>query len=129
MYRRRAKPRTRPLSSRSHEYWDFRTDVLVVAEKDSVAKAIGRGLSISGRSFPMKNCLLKASIKAEGGTVWTTGFDKHYKHFEVSFSLTDEETLVEARIEQLGALLSHGNDERAQRWIKTIFNTIIQASS
>jgi len=58
-----------------------------------------------------------------------TGFDKHYKHFEVSFSLTDEETLVEARIEQLGALLSHGNDERAQRWIKTIFNTIIQASS
>jgi len=87
-----------------------------------------KGLYVKGARLSEEGGSLKAVIQAEGGTVWTTDFDKHYKQVELSFSSTDSETLVEVKLELPGALMSQGDRAKAQRWMEEAFEQLKKAS-
>ncbi|RLF15379.1 MAG: type IA DNA topoisomerase [Thermoprotei archaeon] len=97
MYRRRAKPRARPLSSKSHEYWDFRPDVLVVAEKDSVAKAFAEALSDGSYRLRVKGPVKVYVFEREGRRWAAIGLRGHLFDFDFEEELNRSWRSVDPR--------------------------------
>ena len=60
----------------------------------------------------------RVTITAEGGTFWTTDFDKYMKVVTVSLTPVAEQTRVSVLIELPGATLSAKDMEKAARWMK-----------
>ncbi|RLF09478.1 MAG: hypothetical protein DRJ98_08060 [Thermoprotei archaeon] len=86
-----------------------------------------RGLTI--RQVGLDEGLQQATITAEGGTIWTTDFDKYMKRVRVSMTSLAEKVQVTVFMELPGAILSAKDKEKASRLMEAFWDTLSKASS